>query len=201
MKTIFVIGGIGAGKSTVSRTLENQGIPLIDLDKVGHEVLTWPIVKADMRAAFGPDIFDKQGEVIRPALAAVAFASEDNAHKLNCISLPRIKQAFAQKLAALEKEGHKFAVVEYSNFEGKESSWASKDDCVIAVTAPEELRVARAVARGGEEQDVRNRIARQVSDEVRIEAANYVFVNDGSAEQLRDQVLSWWSQYSMEEGR
>ena len=92
-------------------------------------------------------------------------------------------------------------MVEYSNFEGKESSWASKDDCVIAVTAPEELRVARAVARGGEEQDVRNRIARQVSDEVRIEAANYVFVNDGSAEQLRDQVLSWWSQYSMEEGR
>lgn len=201
MKTIFVIGGIGAGKSTVSRTLEAQGVPLIDLDKVGHEVLTWPSVKNDLRAAFGLGIFDEQGKVIRPALAAVAFASDDNTQRLNHISLPRIKQAFAQKLADLEKEGHKFAVVEYSNFEGKDSSWASQDDCVIAVTAPEDVRIARAVARGGEEQDVRNRIAQQVSDEVRIDAANHVFVNDGNAEQLHDQVLSWWEQYSKEEGR
>ena len=82
MKKIFVIGGMGAGKSTAARALANQGIPLIDLDKVGHQVLTWDVVKDELREAFGEGIFDENGEVDRKALAAGSFASEHETHKL-----------------------------------------------------------------------------------------------------------------------
>lgn len=200
MKKLFVIGGMGAGKSSASQALASQGIPLIDLDKVGHEVLKWDSVKEDLRTAFGADIFDDQGEVIRSALAAVAFASTHNTHKLNNITMSRIEQAYVDLCAEYAKTSD-YLVVEYSAFKGKENSLASDADCIIAVTAPVEQRVARAVARGWDEQDVRNRIAQQITDAARIEAADVVFANEGTPEDLRDQVISWWSSYKAQEGK
>ena len=47
MKKLFVIGGMGAGKSTARKVLAEQGVPFIDLDKVGHDVLLWDTVKAE----------------------------------------------------------------------------------------------------------------------------------------------------------
>ena len=61
------------------------------------------------------------------------------------------------------------------------------------MTAPEELRVARAVAAGWREADVRARMARQLTDGERLRYATVAFVNDGTPEQLYDQVVSWWS--------
>ena len=71
----FVIGGMGAGKSTARKALTDEGLAWIDLDQVGHEVLMWDTVKDDLRGAFGDDIFDENGEVVRSALAAKAFAT------------------------------------------------------------------------------------------------------------------------------
>ena len=75
MKKLFLIGGMGAGKSTARKALTDEGLAWIDLDQVGHEVLTWDTVKDDLRGAFGDDIFDENGEVVRSALAAKAFAT------------------------------------------------------------------------------------------------------------------------------
>lgn len=200
MKKIFIIGGMGAGKSTVLRAFKDQGVPLIDLDKIGHMVLTWDTVKDDLRLAFGPEVFDDQGEVNRAALAAVAFASEHSTHKLNRISLPRIEEALTDEVDRLALAGAKFVVIEYSAFKGKENSLASDADYIVAVVAPLEDRVARAVAHGWDEQDVRARIARQISDDLRREAADVVFSNDGTPEQLYEQVSSWWREFSAKEG-
>ena len=70
MKKLFLIGGMGAGKSTARKALTDEGLAWIDLDQVGHEVLMWDTVKDDLRGAFGDDIFDENGEVVRSALAA-----------------------------------------------------------------------------------------------------------------------------------
>ena len=90
MKKLFLIGGMGAGKSTARKALTDEGLAWIDLDQVGHEVLTWDTVKDDLRGAFGDDIFDENGEVVRSALAAKAFATPAAARKLNTITMPRI---------------------------------------------------------------------------------------------------------------
>ena len=195
MKKLFIIGGMGAGKSTARKALVDEGLPFIDLDKVGHDVLMWDTVKAELVETFGEDILDEDGEVIRPALAKKAFVSPAETRKLNRITMPRIEDAYTDRLAELEREGHEAVVVEYSVFKSRASSLAYSADVVMAVLAPLDLRIERAVASGFEESDVRRRIAQQITDADRIEAADVVFNNDGTPDELRNQVLLWWQEY------
>ena len=80
-------------------------------------------------------------------------------------------------------------------FKNRQGSLAYCADVVIAIIAPIELRVERAVASGFSEDDVRRRIARQITDADRIEAADVVFNNDGTPEQLHDKMTAWWKEY------
>ena len=176
MKKLFIIGGMGAGKSTARKALVEQGLPNIDLDQVGHDVLLWDTVKSELVETFGEDILGADGEIDRRALAAKAFVSPAETRKLNRITLPRIEEAFTDRVAELEAEGHKAVVV--------------------AVLAPIDLRIERAVKSGWDETDVRRRIAQQITDADRIEASDVVFNNDGTPEEMRNKVLAWWGEYS-----
>jgi dephospho-CoA kinase len=195
MKKLFIIGGMGAGKSTARKALVDAGLPYIDLDQVGHDVLGWGTVRSELIETFGADILDGEGQINRSSLAAKAFLSPADTRKLNRISMPRIEEAYTDKLKVLEKAGHEAVVVEYSVFRNRQSSLAYDADVVIAVLAPLEMRIERAVASGFDEADVRRRIARQISDADRIEAADVVFNNDGTPEELQNQVLAWWDTY------
>lgn len=196
MKQIFVIGGMGSGKSTASHALLDQGLALIDLDKVGHDILKWEIVKEDLAEAFSDDIFDEDGEVVRKRLAAKAFSSAADTRKLNRITMPRIEEAYTDMIDELEASGTEAVVVEYSVFKNRETSLAYNADVVIAVLAPMDARVERAVASGFDEADVRQRIAQQITDADRVEAADVVFNNESTKEELYNEVLSWWKSYS-----
>ena len=192
MKNILIIGGMGAGKSSVTSALASQGLPVVDLDRLGHVVLTWDFVKKELRDAYGAGVFTAEGEVDRAALAAVAFATKEGTETLNRITQPRIDQALHNELARLAAEGRTAAVIESSSFTGQ-APLVALADYIVVVTAPEELRVARAVAAGWSEADVRARMARQLTDEQRLRFATVSFVNDETPEQLYDQVVSWWN--------
>ena len=110
--------------------------------------------------------------------------------------MPRIEEAFTDRLDERERQGNKAVVVEYSVFKNRQVSMANGADVVIAVLAPRDDRIERAVAGGWDEQDVRRRIARQISDADRIEQSDVVFNNDGTPEQLREQGEQWWREYS-----
>ena len=195
MKKLFIIGGMGAGKSTARKALVDEGLPFIDLDVVGHEVLKWDIVKEELREAFGDDVFDEDGEVVRRALAAKAFVSPYDTRTLNRITLPRIEDAYTQIVDKLEQEGHEAVVGEYSVFTNREIGFMNNADVVIAILAKLDTRIERAVAAGWDEDDVRRRIARQITDAARIDEADVVFNNDGTPEELRNQVTLWWHDY------
>ncbi len=195
MKKLFIIGGMGAGKSTARKVLTEDGIPAIDLDKVGHDVLRWDTVREELVETFGEDILGEDGQISRPALAAKAFVSPAETRKLNRITLPRIEESFTDQVDELARAGHKAVVVEYSVFKNRQTSLAYDADVVIAVLAPIDMRIQRAVASGWEETDVRRRIAQQITDADRIEAADVVFVNDGTPEEMRNQVMVWWDDY------
>ena len=196
MEKIFVIGGMGAGKSTARKALVDQGLEYIDLDKIGHEIHHWEVVKEDVRAMFGDDVFDTDGEIDRKALARKAFVSPAETRKLNRITQPRIEDAFMTKLDELEAAGCPAVVIEYSVFKSRQMSLAYLADIVIAVLAPLESRIERAVASGFDEADVRRRIAQQITDAERIEQADVVFNNDGTKEELYNKVVSWWNSYN-----
>ncbi len=200
MEKIFVIGGMGAGKSKAAHALQSQGLALIDLDRVGHEVLTYDVVKAELKETFGDSIFDAEGNVVRSALAQVAFATPADTRKLNRITMPRIEEAFRAKLDEYEAQAIPAVVVEYSVFKNREMSLAYLADVVVAVLAPVEMRVQRAVAAGWDELDIRRRLARQITDADRADQADVSFNNTGTPEELEEAVVAWWKRYAAEKG-
>ncbi|MCD8315819.1 MAG: dephospho-CoA kinase [Eggerthellaceae bacterium] len=195
MLKLCVVGGMVAGKTTACQALIDQGFEFIDLDKVGHEVLRWDMVKNELSDTFGDDILDDDGEINRKKLAKKAFATAADTRKLNRITMPRIEEAYTSKVQELEEAGKEGVVVEFSVFKAKSNSLADSADIVMAILAPMDMRVERAVAGGWDEEDVRRRISRQISDAERIEASDVVFENTGSKEKLYNDVTEWWIGY------
>lgn len=191
MKKVVLVGGIGSGKSTVCGMFEDLGAGVVKLDDIGHDVLFVPEVKEALRDAFGAEIFDSEGAVVRSALAAAAFDSAEHTAALNAITHPAIMRECFRRVGALART-HEVVVVEVTSGEMTREafSWA---DAVVAVSAPEEMRLARACARGNQsEADVRARMAQQPSDEQREAIADYVIDNRGSIEQARHAVETVW---------
>ena len=194
MKIIVVIGGIGSGKSTVSAAFRDLGAAFIDLDVVGHDILLRDDLKADLVAAFDPGIIGPDGEVIRPELAKRAFASPEKTALLNDTTHPRLIEEAKRRLAAFEEDGALATIIEISPYDGPEGRFGvftDMADAVVAVVAPIEVRVKRASGKFSEE-DIRNRMARQATDEQRRSWATHVVVNDSTVEALRWEVEEIW---------
>ena len=195
MKAIMLIGGMGSGKSTVARMLGDLGARMIDLDRIGHEVLLDAAVARALVAEFGEHI-QVDGAVSRPLLARAAFAGSESARRLSQITHPAIVRSASAMLDSALREGCPAVVIEVSAFSGPEGAFeALLERCcaIVAVAAREDLRVARAVSRGFSEDDVRARIARQPTDAQRAAWADYVLQNDGSEDDLVSEVESLWN--------
>ena len=134
MKTIALVGGIGSGKSTIAHMFAELGAGVINLDDVGHFVLTTPGVKYDIARTFGANVFDERGEVVRSRLAAAAFDTPEHTEWLNAITHPVIMQECRRRIGELGQL-HDMVVVEVTT--GVESKrdvrWA---DALVAVVAP-----------------------------------------------------------------
>ena len=195
MKRCVLIGGIGSGKSTVSRMLQEHGAACVDLDDCGHEVLLNPTVISMLTETFGEDILDAQGQIDHAALAQKAFATPQATVRLNAITQPRLLRIAQKRLDDLEADGCAIAFVEISAYDGPDGTFAPlfrTDDAVISVTAPKRLRIERTIGKGYSEQDVRNRIARQVSDAQRALWADFVISNKGTLADLQAHVDAIW---------
>lgn len=203
MRTYVLIGGIGSGKSTVSRMLCELGAACIDLDVVGHEVLEDADAIRELVSAFGEDVLAAEGTIDRRALARVAFATAQATLTLNSITQPRIVDRALSMIDELQACGSCVAVVEISPFDGPEGVFAplvQVADGIVAVVAPDEVRVARAVDRGFSEEDVRARMARQATDEQRRFWADIAIENAGTIDDLRRSVGIAWSHMTAGEG-
>jgi len=111
MKTIALVGGIGSGKSTIAHMFAELGAGIINLDDVGHFVLTTPGVKYDIARTFGANVFDERGEVVRSRLAAAAFDTPEHTEWLNAITHPVIMQECRRRIGELGQL-HDMVVVE-----------------------------------------------------------------------------------------
>lgn len=197
MKEFILIGGIGSGKTTVARLLEERGAVLLDLDKCGHEVLLQPEVIDMMVDTFGREILDDAGAIDRHALAARAFATPEDTIKLNAISQPRLLKVAESRMQELREAGTEYVVVEISAYDGPDGTFApiiGNNDGIITVICPTRVRLERAVAKGFDVQDVKNRIARQPVDTQRAIWSDYVINNKGTLEELVEQTDRVWKQ-------
>lgn len=191
MLKIFVTGGIGSGKSTLMQFFEQQGAGVLLADEVGHENLHNEEMKAELVDAFGPEILDPQGEIIRSELAARAFLTPENTKRMDSITQPRLYEGCLRHLEELGKS-HKVVVLEMAILDGRDDFY-KQADIVIAVTTSPEVRIKRLMeSRGFSEEDARNRLARQVPEEQRLAIADVVFTNDGTLEEFEAQIQTWW---------
>ncbi|MDR0874780.1 MAG: dephospho-CoA kinase [Clostridiales Family XIII bacterium] len=179
-KRIGITGGIGAGKSAVTDYLRSKGFVVIDADEVQREA-TRPgeIAMLQLAEEIGDDIFLEDGELNRPMLADLMFSDPDILFTVNLILHSDIRARMEKKIAAAE--GTVFLSIPLL-FESKER-WDC--DAVWLVTADEDVRLSRAMARdGADEEAVRARMSAQMPEEEKRALTGIVIENNGTLAQL-----------------
>lgn len=186
---VGLTGGVGSGKSTVAGMFADHGAVVIDADTIAREVVEagTPGLAAVVER-FGPDVLGPDGALDRPKLASIVFGDEQQRQALNAIVHPLVGARMAELMAAAPPD----AVVVWDIPLLVENNSAAGFDIVVVVEAGTGVRLSRLAARGMAEQDARERMAAQASDEQRRAVADEVIVNDGDLDELRRRVDEVW---------
>ncbi len=189
MLKIALTGGIGSGKSAVGELLQELGATVIDSDELARAVIERGSVGFEkVVAEFGDEILTS-GEINRARLAEMVFADQDLRLKLEAIIHPLVREATAQLIRSLPAD----AIVVNEIPLLFETQGSSKFDFVIAVQAQEKIRIERLKQRGMKEYEITKRMSAQASDAQRASISHAVLQNNGSIEDLREQVQALWS--------
>ncbi|GAA2380110.1 dephospho-CoA kinase [Streptomyces viridochromogenes] len=185
-------GGIGAGKSEVSRLLVEHGAVLIDADRIAREVVApgTPGLAAVVEA-FGEDVLAADGSLDRPKLGSIVFADPERLAVLNSIVHPLV----GARSRELEEAAAADAVVVHDVPLLTENGLAPLYDLVIVVDAGPATQLDRLIRlRGMTEEDARARMAAQATREQRRAIADIVIDNDVPLEELRRRVKDVWEE-------
>lgn len=188
MKIIGLTGGIGSGKSTVARILQEHGFPIVDADLIAREIVEpgQPAL-AELAKEFGEDILNADGSLDRGLLASRAFTTKDTTQRLNDITHPRINQRTQELFDEARENGAEAVIYDMPLLIDK---GLNKDmDATIVVHAAEHVRLERLTTkRGLDVDDVRRRINAQIDDETRKQYADILLDNNGTEEDLTQQI-------------
>jgi dephospho-CoA kinase len=214
MLRVGLTGGLGSGKSTAAQRFAELGAVVFYADEIGREMMQpGEPVYAAIVAHFGARVVSPDGTLDRTALARMAFGGGENdaqrLEELNAIVHPAVIARQAELIDEIAaRDPYAVAIVEsaliFETKYGGEDGCHRRFDKLIFVKAPEELKIARYVARaaGGKtlseeerhvlEAEARRRMARQAETERSAVHCDYVLTNDGSIEQLQAQVDALW---------
>jgi dephospho-CoA kinase len=192
---VGLTGGIGSGKSEVSRRLAAHGAVIIDADVAAREVVApgTPGL-ARVAEAFGAGVLGPDGALDRERLGAIVFRDPDSRATLNAIVHPLVGEWMraAERAAAAASDGHVIIVHDVPLL--AENQRAGDFDLVIVVDVPPDLQVERLVSQRGMTPDqARARMAAQASREQRLAVADLVIDNSGTLEDLDRSVAAVWA--------
>lgn len=220
MLRVGLTGGLGSGKSTVAAILRELGAQVIEADALGRTLMEpGHAVYHQIVRTFGREVVKPDGTLNRDRLASIAF-NEGRLQDLNAIVHPAViaeQQQWMNSVFALDPSA--VAVVESALiFEverdarargeqaGVLADWRNRFDRIVLLTAPDELKVERYVARicpdpacrEGARADARVRLAMQMPDADKAARADFVIENSASLASLRAQVASVWERLQAE---
>lgn len=183
---IGLTGGIGSGKSTVADMFAARGASIVDTDVIAHSMTApnGPAMPAVI-AEFGPEYADARGAMDRARMRDLVFSDAGAKARLEAILHPRIRDAALAAAAAATGSYVIYAVPLLI----ESGTWRARVTRLLAVDCPEEVQVARVMARNGlPEAQVRAIMAAQVSRAERLAAADDVIVNNAGIDALEAQV-------------
>ncbi len=188
MRIIGLTGGIGAGKSAASLRFIDAGIPVIDADRMGHEVM-----EPDGAAfegvvdAFGQEIL-QDGRIDRVKLGAVVFNDAEALLRLNGLVHPAVQMEIGRRCAELMELEHRAALIEAA-LHGEDGTLRAPMETLILVKSPVETRIERLIHhRDMSREEALERIQAQTPPEQKVHLARWIIENDGPLSALHDQV-------------
>jgi len=172
---IGITGGIGSGKSVVSKLLQLMGVPVYIADVESKRFTeTDPDIRAALISLLGDEVY-QDGKLNRPLLASYIFGNKDNLTMVNGIIHPRIKDDFrrwAQSHSSYPIVGIEAAIL-------IEAGFTEDVDQVVLVYAPQEIRLRRAVSRDAcAVEQIQQRMRNQMPDEDKMAFAHHIIYND-----------------------
>ncbi|MGW4901718.1 dephospho-CoA kinase [Streptomyces albidoflavus] len=192
MLIVGLTGGIGAGKSEVSRLLVEHGAHLVDADRIAREVVEpgTPGLAAVVEA-FGESVLAADGSLDRPKLGEIVFADPERRAVLNGIVHPLV----GARSAELQSQAPQDGVVVHDVPLLTENGLAELYDLVIVVDVEPRTQVERLVrSRGMSEEEARARMAAQAGRGERLAVADIVIDNEVSLDALRGRVAEVWTE-------
>ncbi|MDQ2769702.1 MAG: dephospho-CoA kinase [Bacteroidota bacterium] len=200
MLRIGITGGIGSGKSMASRLFHALGVPVYDADTRARWLMeNDPALRAELLAAFGPDTYDAAGRLNRPVLAATVFSQPARLAQLNALVHPHVGTDFERWATAQQQAGHAYVLKEAALL--FEAGSYRQLDRIITVFAPLPVRATRVLHRDPHRSpaDVAAIMAKQLSEDEKMQRADHVLVND-DVQPLLPQVLALHAQFEAEAG-
>lgn len=200
MLRIGITGGIGSGKSIASRLFKALGVPTYDADSRARWLMeNGPALRQQLSAAFGPDTYDATGRLNRPALAGTVFNNPARLAQLNGLVHPHVGTDFEAWASAQAAAGHAYVLKEAALL--FEAGSYKQLDKIITVFAPLAVRTARVLRRDPHRSpaEVQAIMAKQMSEEEKMQRADYVLTND-DAQPLLPQVLALHATFSRPAG-
>lgn len=190
MLIVALTGGIGSGKSTVGQIFAQLGAIVIDSDQLARDVMErGSIGFNEVVAKFGDEIL-KNGEIDRQILASLIFKDPAKRSELEQITHPLIRKAFAKVVSSASPDSIVINQIPLL----VESSHDYKFDHVITVSASESIRSERLIKRGLTNDQIKQRMGAQATDQMREAIADSVIVNEKNEQELTDQVEKIWEQ-------
>ena len=190
MLVVALTGGIGSGKSTVGQIFAQLGATVIDSDQLARDVMErGSIGFNEVVAKFGDEIL-KNGEIDRQILASLVFRDPAKRSELEQITHPLIRKAFTKVVSSALPDSIVINQIPLL----VESNHDYKFDHIITVSASESIRSERLIKRGLTNEQIKQRMQAQATDQMREDIADSVIVNEKSEQEVTDQVEKIWEQ-------
>ena len=190
MLVVALTGGIGSGKSTVGQIFAQLGAIVIDSDQLARDVIErGSIGFNEVVAKFGDEIL-KNGEIDRQILASLIFKDLAQRSELEQITHPLIRRAFAKMVSSASPDSIVINQIPLL----VESNHDYKFDHIITVSASESIRSERLIKRGLTNDQIKQRMGAQATDQMREDIADSVIINEKNEQELTSQVEKIWEQ-------
>jgi dephospho-CoA kinase len=190
MLVVALTGGIGSGKSTVGQIFAQLGATVIDSDQLARDVIErGSIGFNEVVAKFGDEIL-KNGDIDRQILASLIFKDPAKRSELEQITHPLIRKAFEKVVSSALPDSIVINQIPLL----VESNHDYRFDHIITVSASESIRSERLIKRGLTNEQIKQRMQAQATDQMREDIADSVVVNEKSEQEITDQVEKIWEQ-------